>query len=311
MSDYCRPELTAKPPAADKLVMKPLATKLLIVCGALFGLAVLASTAAAAPARSGPAKGPLLFVQETAGGSIERLGHGAYRLRLTGVSPRVTTFTDRPRRRAGSQGLPSFVGTWGANGFAADPPNAALVLDHAPASHDIALLTLSHPHYDRARRTLTYRATPLHGDDGALASFARRADPVRAGELGGASLFVDDGGGGFTVTFNFQNAVLTTTTSQIIVSGGEWELDNTSALSLAGTISFTSLYLTRGALSFNVESGTTFNASIAIPIQAWESPSVEVTNFAGTVTVTWPTSTGLQTQTLLSGDPLTLNGLAQ
>ena len=144
-SSTCPSALRADAPAADHLVMKPFATKLLIVCGAVLGLAVFASTAAAAPAKSGHAKGSFLYVQETAGGSIERLGAGAYRLRLTGVSPRVTTFTDRPRRRAGRQGLTGFVGSWKANGFAADPPNAALVLDHAPASHDVALLTLSQP----------------------------------------------------------------------------------------------------------------------------------------------------------------------
>jgi hypothetical protein len=37
---------------------------------------------------------------------------------------------------------------------------------------------------------------------------------------------------------------------------------------------------------------------------------LEVTNFAGTVTVTWPTSSGLQTQSVRSGDPITLNDFA-
>jgi len=39
-------------------------------------------------------------------------------------------------------------------------------------------------------------------------------------------------------------------------------------------------------------------------------PMVEVTNVPGTVTVTWPTDTGLQTQALLPGDPIGLYGLA-
>jgi hypothetical protein len=38
------------------------------------------------------------------------------------------------------------------------------------------------------------------------------------------------------------------------------------------------------------------------------APTIEITNFAGTVTITWPTSSGLQTQTVMSGDPITLNG---
>lgn len=293
--------------------MKPFATRFLILCGAFIGLGVFATTAAAAAPTGGHPKGPLLYVQQTSGGSILRVGPGAYRLRLTGVSPRVTTFTDRPRRRAGSQGIEGFVHKWEANGFGADPPNAALVSDHAPASRDVALLTLSHPRYDRATQTLTYRVAPLHGRDPALASFAGRADPLSAGELGSASLFVDDGGGDpDTITVNFQNAELTTTSLQIIIGGGgAFCLGRTSALSMAGTISFDALYVTSGAMNFNVQSGTTFNASVVIPVESQGSATtLAVTNFAGTVTVTWPTDTGLETQTMMSGDPTTLSGLA-
>jgi hypothetical protein len=302
----------ASPSAADKLLMKPFATRFLILCGAFIGLGVFATTAAAAAPTGGHPKGPLLYVQQTSGGSIVRVGPGAYRLRLTGVSPRVTTFTDRPRRRAGSQGIEGFVHKWGANGFGADPPNAALVSDHAPASRDVALLTLSHPRYDRATQTLTYRVAPLRGRDPALASFAGRADPLSAGELGSASLFVDDGGGDpDTITVNFQNAELTTTSSQIIIDGGgAFCLERTSALSMAGTIAFDALYVTSGAMTFNVQSGTTFNGSVVIPIESQGFATLAVTNFAGTVTVTWPTDTGLETQTMMSGDPITLSGLA-
>jgi len=292
--------------------MRPFASKLLIVCGALLGLAVFASAAVAAPGGGGHSKGSLLYVQETAGGSIHRLGDGAYRLRLTGISPRVTTFTDRPRRRAGNQGLKGFVGSWGANGFAADPPNAALVLDHAPAAHDVALLTLSHPHYNRARQTLTYRATPLHGRDTALASFTRRADPVRAGDLGAASLFVDDGGALSTVVFNIYGEA-TTTNVQFLVSGGAaWSLSSVTALSINGALSITDLYATGNALSLGFPPGSPLNCTMTIPIehQGTEAAVVEVTNLSGTITATWPTDTGPQTQALLPGDPTTLYGLA-
>jgi len=292
--------------------MKPLASKLLIVCGVLFGLAVFASAAVAAPGSSGHSQGSLLYVQETAGSSIQRLGDGAYRLRLTGISPRVTTFTDRPRRRAGSQGLKGFVGSWGANGFAADPPNAALVLDHAPAAHDVALLTLSHPHYNRARQTLTYRATPLHGRDTALASFARRADPVSAGDLGAASLFVDDGGALSTVVFAISGEA-TTNTVQFLVSGGAaWSLSSVTALSINGALSITDFYATANVLSLGMLPGSSLNCTVTIPIedQGTDAPVVEETNLSGTVTVTWPTDTGPQTQTLLAGDPIALYGFA-
>jgi hypothetical protein len=288
------------------------ATKLLFVCGVLLGLAVPAS-AAAAPVNSGHAEGSFLYVQETAGGSIERLGGGAYRLRLTGVSPRVTSFTDRPRRRAGRQSLQTFVASWRANGFAADPPNAALVLDHAPASHDVALLTLSHPHYDRARHTLTYRATPLRGRDPALASFARRADPVGAEHLGAASLFVDDGGGGLSnVTFNISGAATASSVQLLLLDGAAWRLDPTRALSFSGTFPITYLNATETALNFGLDPGSPLNFTVSLPIevQPGGTPVVEVTNVTGNIIVEWPSDVGPQVEVLESGEPVNLGGLA-
>lgn len=114
-----------------------------------------------------------------------------------------------------------------------------------------------------------------------------------------------------TITIEFQNATLTTSSSQILISNGNFALDSVSALSLSGTISFSALYMTSGAINFNVESGTTFTASVVAPVSApGGAPAIEVTNFAGVVTVTWPTSEGLQSQMVMSGDPLTLNGFA-
>lgn len=165
---------------------------LALVCLAA-ALSLLPGVAVAA---SAPQRTSELFVQQAGGGTLERVRDGAFRLRLSGVAPTVSSFTDRPRRRASAQSLRSFVRDWSASGFAADPPNAALVLAGARRSADVAMLTLSRPRYDRARRTLTYRAEPLRGDGGdALASFARRADPVRALRFAAASLFIDNGAG--------------------------------------------------------------------------------------------------------------------
>lgn len=114
-----------------------------------------------------------------------------------------------------------------------------------------------------------------------------------------------------TITINYQNATLTTTTSQVSIQNGSFALDTVSALAMSGTISFSSLYITSSAINFNVESGTSFTASLSVPVSApGGAPVLEVTNFAGTVTVTWPTSSGLQTQTVMSGDAITLNGFA-
>ncbi|MDF7777506.1 hypothetical protein P1X14_19785 [Sphingomonas sp. AOB5] len=112
-----------------------------------------------------------------------------------------------------------------------------------------------------------------------------------------------------TITINFQNAMLTSTTTQIIVTGGSFALETASALSMSGTISFSSLYVTSGAINFNIEWGTTFNAAVVAPLNTTGgAPMIEITNFAGTVTITWPTASGLQTQQVMSGDPIMLNG---
>jgi hypothetical protein len=114
-----------------------------------------------------------------------------------------------------------------------------------------------------------------------------------------------------TITINYQNATLTTTTSQILIGNGSFALDATGALSMSGTISFGALYVTSGAINFNVESGTSFTAAVVVPVDAPSgAPTIQVTNFAGTVTVTWPTSSGMQIQQVVSGDPITLNGFA-
>jgi hypothetical protein len=159
---------------------------------------------------------------------------------------------------------------------------------------------------------LTYRATPLHGRDTALASFARRADPVKAGNLGAASLFVDDGGALSTVVFNISGEAAATTVQFLVSNGGAWSLSSVNALSIAGALSITDLYTTGNALSLGLLPGSSLNSTVSIPIenQGTGAPVVEVTNVSGTITVTWPTDSGLQTQALLAGDPITLNGLA-
>ena len=104
----------------------------------------------------------------------------------------------------------------------------------------------------------------------------------------------------------------TTTTVQFLVSGGAaWSLSSASALSIAGTFPITALYATRNALNLGLPPGSALNIAVSIPIehQEGDAPAVEVTNLSGTITATWPTNSGLQTQALLAGDPITLDGL--
>lgn len=113
------------------------------------------------------------------------------------------------------------------------------------------------------------------------------------------------------ITINFSNVTLSSTNSSIQLTGGAYALDVAEGLSISGTVTFSSMYVTTGAISFNVTSGTAFNAAVQAKVTsntAGTAPQIEVTNFTGTVTVTWPTQTGPQTQTLESGNPMTLSG---
>lgn len=115
-----------------------------------------------------------------------------------------------------------------------------------------------------------------------------------------------------TITIDFQDATLTSTTSSITITDGSFELDTVSALAMSGTIAFNSLSITSGAISFDVAAGTTFNAQVSAPISAPSgmpggAPRIEITNFAGTVTVSWPTAYGIETQQILSNDILSLS----
>lgn len=290
--------------------------KLLLALCALAALPACVPTAEAAAPR-----GSLLYVQESSGGSVTRLGAGAFRLRLTGVSPRVSTFTDRPRRQAGSERLPHFLGRWRANGFAADPPNAALVLDRAPRSRDVALLTLSRPRYDRRHQTLTYRALPLHGEDaGALASFARRGDPVRAGEFGAASLFVDDGGGAeySEVFLNIVNPEPGATISIGVSSAAgraAWSLGAPGrsgfGLRVEGGVQVSALAVLERTLSLTIPGGAP-GFSVSLPVEYEGTESIALTSTAGsgtTVTATLLTVEGPVTQ-LLGSTPVEFDALS-
>jgi hypothetical protein len=145
--------------------------------------------APAAGAATKVAAGGNLYLLQASGGTIE-----GSRLVLHRVDPRVTSFTDRPRRAAGSLTEERFAASWGKL-FGSDPPNAALEVQGAPTSKDVALLVLRDPHYDAARHTLTYSVRRLRKTgDVALASFGRRADGNAVTRFGRSSLFVDDGG---------------------------------------------------------------------------------------------------------------------
>jgi hypothetical protein len=154
-------------------------------------LAALAAAVVAAPAAS--ADPGDLFVVHAGHGTLKRAGApGRFALTLPASGP-VTSFTDRPRRRAGERGLRSFVHQWKALGFTSDPPNAALVDAGAPKGRDVVVVTLTRPKLLAGGQAVRFRARRIKAAGGALGRFDKRADARVAAHFTGASLFVDDG----------------------------------------------------------------------------------------------------------------------
>jgi hypothetical protein len=141
----------------------------------------LAAVAIAAPAATAAPAAPAsdLYVVTTTAGKVVPAGHGAYRITLSDPARRISAFSDRPARRTSTQSLKRFVANWKANGFAADHPNAALVIDDAGAGHDTYTYELSEPRITRS---------------GALTIRAKRLAAKAPRRFGRASLFIDDSG---------------------------------------------------------------------------------------------------------------------
>ncbi|RKQ93012.1 hypothetical protein C8N24_2871 [Solirubrobacter pauli] len=150
-----------------------------------------ALTAPAAHAATTP--GGDLYLATAGAGALTPTGHDTYRLTLRDPAAELTAFTDRPARTSSSVPLRRFVSGWDEAGFAADPPNAALTIDGAPARHDTMIVELTHPQLTRSG-ALTLRARRVPGPaSGSLAAFSRRADPRLPLTFGKAELFIDSG----------------------------------------------------------------------------------------------------------------------
>lgn len=135
--------------------------------------------------------GGLLFVLGAPAARLERDASGAGRLVLEDPSPGVTSFSDRPERSANTLALADFVAGWPGYGFAAVPPNAALVVEGGPDGADVAVFEIASPRL--ADGTLTFDVVPLAGTTtGGLRALAERADASLPSALGPVSLFVDD-----------------------------------------------------------------------------------------------------------------------
>ena len=145
-----------------------------------------------------------LFVVSAGTGQLTRVEgqRGRFDLVLRNIG-QVTSFTDRPARRAGTLSPRRLVRRWRALGFVEDPPNAALVLADAPRDNDVMVLELGRPRLVARGRAIALRARPVpQRNPDALARFVRRADRRVAVRFGPASLFIDPSGQQ-TVTVSF------------------------------------------------------------------------------------------------------------
>jgi hypothetical protein len=118
-----------------------------------------AAAAAASPARNNNMTGvEFLFIQGAQSGSVSEVNATTSTLELSDVTDKTISFSDRPNRIVSSVSTTNFIGNWstGPNSFAADPPNAVLVLDDEEQRQDIAVIELYNPEYDSAANTLKY-----------------------------------------------------------------------------------------------------------------------------------------------------------
>lgn len=110
------------------------------------GALVAALVASVSGCSAAPAIAPLfLFSVESEGAHIvtHETDDGERELLVLPEVELVTWFTDRPVRLAGGLSLTDFVNDWDANGFAADPPDAALTVitpDGTERTHVVRIL---------------------------------------------------------------------------------------------------------------------------------------------------------------------------
>lgn len=145
----------------------------------------IALVAVAVPVAAGAPPG-ILYAADAGSVRISRAADGM-RMSLP-ASTRVTWFTDRPDRRAGTTTMRGLAGIWSASGFASDPPNAAVIIDDA-ADRRTHVVTMSRPRLTADGRRVSYRIVAV--PDGAEAGHVASHD-LRGGRYRRAQLFIDD-----------------------------------------------------------------------------------------------------------------------
>jgi hypothetical protein len=114
------------------------------------------------------------------------------------------------------------------------------------------------------------------------------------------------------VSLRFQGAKFTGSTFSIAVGGGAIVVETNPSLSLSGNIPLTGLSIASGAISINGQAGATVNGNINFPVNitGGGAPTVTVNNFSGPATISWPSNSGPQVQSVASDVPIILSGFS-
>lgn len=135
-----------------------------------------------------------LYVQHAASGTIEQENDDStaalYTLTLNGINNNTMSFSDRPDRKVDQITTARYVHLWteGQDSFAADPPNAALVMNEA-GGEAVVVVELLNPMYDSEKQTLSYDIVALDPKEGLLAF---RSSTSLPGSFSQATLFIDN-----------------------------------------------------------------------------------------------------------------------
>ncbi len=161
----------------------------------LFPLSTFANVEAPAQTKSINKNESYLFIQLASEGILKPLKNSPsmYQLKLIGVQPYVTYFTDRPNRITGLLATTKFLRIWKENfnnNFRQDAPNVGVsgIKFHGIfRKQDVDfVLVLSQPFYNAKNNTMTYLATALTNNKKAL--------PIKPITFGNVALFFDDTG---------------------------------------------------------------------------------------------------------------------
>jgi hypothetical protein len=141
-----------------------------------------------------------LFIQHAQSGSVSEVNATTSTLELSDVSDKTIMFSDRPDRIVASQSTSDFVGNWtmGEDSFAADPPNAVLILDdddEVEQRQDLAIIELYNPEYDSEANTLRYDIVEFSAVTTTTATTTTTTTPSinLPSEFGQSTLVIDAG----------------------------------------------------------------------------------------------------------------------